>query len=295
MNNTFLTRLMLSLLLLLCSVHGNAANDRTLFWKVESADTTVYLLGSIHFANDSYYPLREQIQKAFTGSDALAVELDATRVNPYDVQDWMNDQGSYWGFGSIQDHISKLTYLRLTRVLQNLEIPVNSVRKLKPGILVMVMSGAVAESIGYDAKKGIDMHFLEQAHATDKPVIELESMESQLKVLANLPQGAAYLEYSIDSISRAETEMNIIEQAWKAGDEAVLRELMFDEPEAQFPGYSEVNEVFIYARNNKMTQKIRGFMEQKANVFVIVGAAHLIGKRGIVQQLKNAGYKVTRL
>jgi len=37
-------------------------------------------MGSIHFADKSFYPLRPVIEKAFQHSDALVVELDITKT-----------------------------------------------------------------------------------------------------------------------------------------------------------------------------------------------------------------------
>ena len=47
-------------------------------WKVSDENSNVYLLGSIHFADESFYPLDSVIVNAFNRSDELAVELDIT-------------------------------------------------------------------------------------------------------------------------------------------------------------------------------------------------------------------------
>ena len=60
---------------------AQAENDRAFFWKVSTVEggqdaATVYLMGSIHFADKSFYPLRKEIEQAFDQSDYLVVELD---------------------------------------------------------------------------------------------------------------------------------------------------------------------------------------------------------------------------
>ena len=52
-----------------------AENDKAFFWQVESESATVYLLGSIHYADPGFYPLRPAIEKAFEASDKLVVEI----------------------------------------------------------------------------------------------------------------------------------------------------------------------------------------------------------------------------
>jgi len=48
-------------------------------------------------------------------------------------------------------------------------------------------------------------------------------------------------------------------------------------------------------RNMRMTSKIEGYLNSSGSYFVIVGAGHLVGKRGIVELLKNKGYGVEQL
>jgi len=45
----------------------------------------------------------------------------------------------------------------------------------------------------------------------------------------------------------------------------------------------------------RMTSKIEGYLNSNGSYFVIVGAGHLVGKRGIVELLKNKGYGVEQL
>jgi uncharacterized protein YbaP (TraB family) len=44
-----------------------------------------------------------------------------------------------------------------------------------------------------------------------------------------------------------------------------------------------------------MADKIAGFLKSKDTYFVVVGAAHLAGKQGIIELLKGKGYKVEQL
>ena len=89
-----------------------ASEDRALFWKLSSEHSEVYLLGSIHFANSGFYPLRSEIEQAFDASDTLVVEVDITQVSPASIMtmDTMYPQGE-----SIKDHVSQETYNELIK------------------------------------------------------------------------------------------------------------------------------------------------------------------------------------
>ncbi len=44
-----------------------------------------------------------------------------------------------------------------------------------------------------------------------------------------------------------------------------------------------------------MTAKMDEYLKGKEPVFVVVGAAHIIGDKGIAKQLRDKGYKVEQV
>ncbi len=65
------------------------------------------------------------------------------------------------------------------------------------------------------------------------------------------------------------------------------------QPEAAL--YEEKNRVELTDRNQGMAAKLLGRLAQTSGVsFVVVGAAHMYGETGLVQQLQSAGYAVLK-
>ena len=54
-------------------------------------------------------------------------------------------------------------------------------------------------------------------------------------------------------------------------------------------------DILLFNRNPNMARQIKGFLDQGETYFVVLGAAHLIGKGGVVELLKNEGFKVDQL
>ena len=44
-----------------------------------------------------------------------------------------------------------------------------------------------------------------------------------------------------------------------------------------------------------MANAIKGFLDGKGTYFVVIGAGHLVGDKGIPKLLQNAGFDVRRL
>jgi uncharacterized protein YbaP (TraB family) len=55
---------------------ADAPGGKHFFWKVSDDNSSVWLLGSVHFADSTFYPLDAVIDSAFEKADELAVEIN---------------------------------------------------------------------------------------------------------------------------------------------------------------------------------------------------------------------------
>jgi len=85
-----------------------------------------------------------------------------------------------------------------------------------------------------------------------------------------------------------------IHLAKKSGDTAKLEQTFITEPEQTHVRFRDINEVILYRRNREMFAELEGYLIRDEQLFVVVGAAHLLGDQGIVTMLKQAGYEVVR-
>jgi uncharacterized protein len=292
----------------LCCIIGfstaYAANDKAFLWEVKSAadnaseSPVVYLMGSIHFADRSFYPLRAEIEQAYDSSQYLVVELDINKTDHQAYASLLSEKGIYKDGTTIEDVISKETWLQLRQQLRHLNIDYDSVKNYKPGILVLTLSSAQAMRMGLDPELGLDSYFLARASQADsgKQIIELETLDEQLNLFLQIPDAELLLQESLYSLDESEQMMADMVHYWKQGDERQMRRLLFDDALEQHPVFSDIYDSLFYDRNDNMVNKITAMLQQpKGSYFVIVGSGHLIGDKGIVHALQEKGYRVRRL
>lgn len=287
-------RKLLFLFCLCFSAQLIASEDRALFWQVESGDATVYLLGSIHYADKSFYPLRSEIENAFESSDVLVVEVEMDAASMSSYNDMMASKGTYPGDETIKDHVSGETYEALKARLKELGIPFEMVKKQKPGMLVLTLTAVNAMRLGLDPELGIDPYFISRAKGKKK-IIALETMEDQLGIFLDLPDGDLVLSESLHSIDESEELLKEVVAEWKRGDEKKLHKLLLEDALDEYPEFSSIYDRLIYQRNVTMAVSIEGYLKTKETSFVVVGAGHFLGEKGIVRLLENSGYRVKRL
>ncbi len=280
-------------LILLAQSALGATQDRAFFWEVRGTNATVYLLGSIHFANPDFYPLNSRIESAFAESDNLVVEVDITSAGA-DAAGLIMAWGSYPPGQTLEDHLSPRTYRQLSEYLASQQLPIELLRQYKPGMLVITLTSMKLMQLGLSPDQGIDLHFLNRARG-DKKILELETLEEQLKLLLDMDDGEAYLQQSLAAFEQYPHMVKVLMQAWQQGDSGQLQELLMDKPLRDFPAIRPLFERLFTQRNLRMTDKIKGFLARQETYFVVVGAGHLIGEQGIVALLEKAGYRVRRL
>lgn len=273
-----------------------SANDKAFLWEVSSQQNTVYLMGSIHFADSSFYPLRKKIEDAYNRSHYLVVELNVNDINPEDYRRILLERGRYENDKTIKDVLSKKTWQQLQQRLVEFNIDYEAVKKLKPGILVLTLTAMQIAQMGFDPSLGVDVHFLNQAAEQDnKTIISLETLRQQLDLFINIPDGELLLKESLYSMDESQQLLFEMLDYWKQGNEVRMNSLLFEKALIDYPEFSKVYESLFYTRNRQMTSKIEAMLKQKETYFVVVGSGHLIGDKGIVQALKNKGFELKRM
>jgi uncharacterized protein YbaP (TraB family) len=302
-----LLQVALLLLGLLYFIDAHAAEDKAFFWKVTSdissadrstSDATVYLMGSIHFADKSFYPLRAEIKQAYESSRSLAVELDVNKIDHETYNRILVERGVFDDGTTIKDVISEETWLQLRQRLNRLNVDYEAVKNYRPGIMVLTLSALQVMQMGFDPNFGIDVHFLDQASSQDtsKEIIELETLEQQLDLFLNIPNGDLLLRETLYSLDESELMMSDMVRYWKQGDEKRMSKMLFEDALDDYPAFSDIYDSLFYDRNDAMREKVELMLAEKgATYFVVVGTGHLIGDRGIVNELRKKGYRVERL
>lgn len=268
-------------------------NTKSFLWEVKSNAGTAYILGSLHFADESFYPLNENIINAYYDSSALVVELNPFTIDKKAMEKTILKKGYYAGTKTIQDNVSAETFQLLTKFAAKNEIPVQSLMKMKPALLSLTLSVHKLMKMGFDPTYGIDMFFCRKAMDLI-PIIELETMDEQLAMIFDKVDENKYLHYTLQDLDNMEELFKDIISAWKQGDQEALDNLLLKPYENQ-PEIQPILEEVFYKRNKKMVRKITNLMKNRQKVFVVVGAGHLIGDKGIIQTLQDKGYSTRQL
>ncbi|OPA75612.1 polysaccharide biosynthesis protein GumN [Paenibacillus selenitireducens] len=269
------------------------AGARGFMWEVKHSGNTVYLVGSMHIADDSFYPLRAEFEQAFAEADYLGVEIDLSKAADKEQQQLIMNIGMYQDGTTLKDHVSKETYAKVEEILKKNGMKPDALDAFKPWVAETTLGSLKAIKAGYEATEGIDLYFIQKAMERKIPVLELESYESQLSMFDHFSKELQEknLNAALDNFDVLNDTVDNMADMWKQGDDKALLELT-----NSMAGDAEYNKAMLIDRNIGMADKIDGYLksDKKAEYFIVVGAAHYLGEHGVIKLLEDKGYTVER-
>ena len=289
------------------SLSGCSLKDKPrqhFLWKISDQNSSVYILGSIHFADKTFYPLDSVIVNAFDRSDELAVELDISDSSVIKESVRLSSK-----LGSLKDGMT-LDMVLPEDVLYLLDslclawyIPADFFYGFNPWTAAMNLSAVAIQRMKFDARLGFDLYFLMKAREKKK-IISLETVEEQVNIFTGKgfsdSVGIFYLKSLIQEVALIDSSMNMFKRAWKSGDASLFRTAM--DLRAGELNHSDslllkkVNEFIYISRNRKMAESVEKFLAENRSVFVVVGAAHLVGsEENVIEILRHKGLTVEQL
>uniref|UniRef100_UPI00384DC4A7 TraB/GumN family protein n=1 Tax=Paenibacillus gallinarum TaxID=2762232 RepID=UPI00384DC4A7 len=277
--------------LLVSKTTGEAA--RGFMWEVKNNGNTVYLVGSMHIADDSFYPLRSEYEEAFAEADYLGVEIDISKAVDEEQQKLITNMGMYQDGTTLKDHVSKETYAKLEEILKQNGMEKNALDAYKPWVVETTITTLKTMTAGYEAAAGIDLYFIQKAMERKIPVLELESYESQLGMFDDFSKELQErnLKTALDDFDTLDVSVDQMADMWKSGNDEMLLE--FTNSMAVEP---EFYKAMLIDRNILMADNIDGYLksDKKEEYFIVVGAGHYLGEHGVIKLLQDKGYTVVR-
>ena len=302
----FIFSLLFIVICTICLTSCNSRNEPKHFlWKVSNSDSSIYILGSIHLADSSFYPLDTAITNAFDRSDELAVEIDISDDSVLQEIATLNEtHGMFHGEDSLENVLPDSVRNSLDSICTLWSIPTGTFNRYKPWPAAMTLNSIGIMRLGYNYNLGIDSYFLQLAHETGKDVISLESSKDQAMALTGEgvddSVGIYFMMKTLREVGLIDSSVSWMMQAWKTGDDSLFWNALnadtskTNERDSLFQ--KVIDERIFQSRNRAMADAIEKLLARKRKVFVVVGAAHLIGENGnIIDILRRKGFTVERL
>lgn len=282
--NRFFTGLATSLIVFGTAFGSLAQETNSLLWKITGKDITKpsYLFGTIHMLPQEKYFFTEEMQKALSSSDVLALEAEIdipfAEQMKMATQMMMPDGKSWADYMSAEDFA--LVKSAFVDSLGIKDKKVDKYSKIRP---IYVSGLILSELIG--KVKMYEQELTAMAKKQDKEIIGLETIQEQMEIVAAIP-----VEDQMEDMKSTTASMlrdyNEMLEAYLAQNLIELEKVS-----TESEGFDKMEEKLLTERNDRWVKAIQELLT-KQSTFFAVGAMHLVGENGLIEQLKAAGYTV---
>ncbi len=254
---------------------------------------TSWLFGTYHLVKSSYLKEVPEVEAAFKSAKAVAVELvlDSAKTSTAASMGLLQNK-------TLAELLDKPFKDSLDRELKaTLGVGIERVNQLKPVNVALTLSMIyLVTDMKSPLKKYtgsmLDGYFAEKGKLAGKKVTELETIEEQMNVLFNsatnedqVKQLKLFLRNKTDMINQG----NELIDNWFKHD----LEKMYSITEKGLAAFGNEND-FLKKRNDKWMTIIPALLKKESQ-FIAVGALHLAGPSGLIQQLQEMGYTLTSI
>ena len=259
-------------------------------WEVETSTNKVFLLGSLHLLKSDAYPLAPEINAAYSVSPRVVFETDMGAMQDPAVLSRMLTMGLYPEGQSLLQNISGDLRTALQKRMADLGLPMAQFVRFKPWFLAVTLTTLELQRLGYSPANGLDVHYYDRARSDEKEVGFFEPIDYQLDLLGNMSADdqKAFLGQTLKDLEIAAEMADDMMTYWQKGQVDKLYSLLFK----SFEDYPEMEDRLLLQRNKDWVKKIEPMLAEPENIFIVVGAGHLVGPQSVVALLKQKGYKV---
>ncbi|MDX1343299.1 MAG: TraB/GumN family protein [Reinekea sp.] len=277
-------RSLIALFSLFLGVHSYAAS----IWHVDG-EQEFYLFGTIHVLKPDSYPLPPVYASTLKKCDALWLEADSDELKDANILHELQQMMRLPVGDKLQDQLSENAYQQLQILAEKAGVSLSLLQGLKPWAAANQLTLVIFQQKGFTGE-GLDMYLQRFAQQQNIPVHAFETLLWQLNMFDELSDayGDEFVEFSTADMDDVDQLVQDLYRNWRSGDVATMYE------QAAFDGYERVEQRMLVERNNAWMKTLLGSNHNGVQC-VAVGALHMAADHGLLNQFKEAGYRVTQL
>lgn len=264
---------------------------RHMLFAVHGPHATVYILGSVHLLTPDASALPAAVDTAFSRATRVVFETNIDTLQAHAMELAMRGrlpQGT-----TLREVVDSNTYAKLDSVLPSYGLSSAQVAGLKPWMVSLLLSQMTMMRAGYQPQLGVDMQIATRAHGASKPIGGLESADFQLGLFDTISPDdqIALLDEALVPPDSGIAKMAHLRDAWLRADMRVIDSITTSD----FGGHPGLLAAMLTDRTRRWVPQVEQMLHGSTDVLVVVGAGHLVGKKGLIALLEAKGYTIHQL
>ncbi len=268
-------------------------NDGPAIWVAKDIDSTLYLFGTVHLLPDDLIWQREDMRQAFDAAGTIFFEVDTGSTGEIEATVLTTRLGLRNDGLRLTDRLDNYQRNLMEAAANNGDLTIAALDGMQPWLASEYLMFAAAQNAGLSADLSADEALKSRAVREGKNVIYLESLETQIRASADLPEDLQLkiLTETLEQFNVLGEDATEIAEQWSVGGTDFLTTQIIRPIKARSP---LVFNRLLRDRNQAWANTLSRFMEDSGTGFVAVGTAHLLGEDSLLSELREQGFSVQR-
>ncbi|CAN5535918.1 TraB/GumN family protein [soil metagenome] len=268
----------------------NSDTGNSILWKVTRKDLQKpsYLFGTYHFLSNTFIDTLPGVKNAYQSAEVVAGELIIDSSLQAPIMEASVLKGT-----TLQKVLPDTLYVKASNWFKDeAGLDIAKLDQINP-LTVMTAAMAITQQKYFPNKPGemqLDTYFQEEAKKDGKKLIGLETIDVQIKAMfgqLTMQRQVALLDETFKEKDRLKHLLGVMNNAYISQNMSELQQLMYGSSYKP-----EELKILLDDRNDHWMEQLPKLMKEHP-VFVAVGALHLFGQKGLINQLRAQGYMVT--
>ncbi|WP_299772853.1 TraB/GumN family protein [uncultured Tateyamaria sp.] len=289
----------------IASISTNMPFSEGNHWRAVRDNQVINLVGTMHIFDARMEAIVDRLEPVVETADLLMVEITAKEEAALLNAIATDPSIAFLSNGpSLIDLVSPETWTVLSEAAQARGVPPFMAAKYQPWFLSLTLGIAPCAMADLHAGKvGLDKMVMARATAADVPIVELETHQDLIALLGSepieeqvrfLPMIAQMEQFIVDSTATTVESYFDEKHGELLAFSRVFSRGQVDLPDGEFDVlFDDMMEELLVQRNLAWMDRIDARTE--ANIVIAVGAAHLSGESGLLQQLSDRGFELERM
>jgi hypothetical protein len=265
---------------------SSGKDDNSLLWEIsgKGLKQPSYLFGTFHMMCKEDIQFSNNLLSAIQASKEVYFEMDLDDAsNTLGAMFFMNmkDGKTLRDFFTAEEFLKLDTYFR-----DSLRTSLKTFQKMKPSFLEAFL---YPKMMPCKNMSGVEQELLKIAAKDKKEIKGFETIAFQASVFDSIPYDvqAKSLLKTIDSIDAYKVQFDKMVKVYKTQQIDQLEAMFTDETF----GIKDGLDVLLDKRNLNWVEQLKTILPNN-NIFMAVGAGHLVGKKGLIELLRKEGYQL---
>ncbi|AOJ11563.1 TraB/GumN family protein [Burkholderia mayonis] len=270
------------------------------FYVATKGKVTIYVLGTLHVGDPADYPqnqpFRRPILAALAASPTLALEL-----SPDDLLESQDDVSKYGvcNYACLPRLLPPPLWQKLAGRLRGNPAALAGIRNMRPWLASLVVETYDSLSAGLQTEYGTEAQ-LQNVFLRKKggKVVGLETLAEQMRAFTGLTlaqQREMLAQDMVQTPAQNAADVRALHRLWRIGDADALAAWATAKTErlARVKAVADsIDNKIVYERNRRFVARVTAIAAPNRPLFVAIGALHLGGPKGVLELLRQQGYRV---